>query len=67
MVLAGNKAKCLSLVNHTTKTIHHHHHHHHHHAPVTLTSVITFGGKKMQSCREEYFSSKYFKENVDEM
>ena len=25
MVPAGNKAKCLSLVNHTTKTIHHHH------------------------------------------
>ena len=24
-----NKAKCLSSVNHTTKTIHHHHHHHH--------------------------------------
>ena len=35
MVLAGNKAKGFSLVNHTTKTIHychnHHHHHHHHH------------------------------------
>ena len=27
MVPAGNKAKCLLLVNHTTKTIHHHHHH----------------------------------------
>ena len=27
MVPAGNKAKRLSLVNHTTKTIHHHHHH----------------------------------------
>ena len=26
MVPAGNKAKCLSSVNHTTKTIHHHHH-----------------------------------------
>ena len=26
MVPAGNKAKCLSLVNHTTKTIHHHYH-----------------------------------------
>ena len=25
MVPAGNKAKSLSLVNHTTKTIHHHH------------------------------------------
>ena len=31
MVPAGNKAKCLSLVNHTTKAIHHYHHHHHHH------------------------------------
>ena len=29
MVLAGNKAKRLSSVNHITKTIHHHHHHHH--------------------------------------
>ena len=27
MVPAGNKAKCLLSVNHTTKTIHHHHHH----------------------------------------
>ena len=26
MVSAGNKAKCLSLANHTTKTIDHHHH-----------------------------------------
>ena len=34
MVLARNKAKRLSPVNHTIKTIHHphyHHHHHHHH------------------------------------
>ena len=31
MVPVGNKAKRLSSVNHTTKTIHHHHHHHHHH------------------------------------
>ena len=30
MVPAGNKAKRLSSVNHTTKTIHHHHHHHLH-------------------------------------
>ena len=27
MVLAENKAKHLSSVNHTTKTTHHHHHH----------------------------------------
>ena len=27
MVPAGNKAKRLWSVNHTTKTIHHHHHH----------------------------------------
>ena len=37
MVPAVNKAKRLSLVNHTTKAIYHHHqlhhhyHHHHHH------------------------------------
>ena len=30
MVVDRNKVKRLSLVNHTTKTIHHHHHHHHH-------------------------------------
>ena len=30
MVPTGNKAKRLSSVNHTTKTIHDHHHHHHH-------------------------------------
>ena len=30
MVPAGNKARRLSSVNHTTKIIHHHHHHHHH-------------------------------------
>ena len=33
MVPAGNKAKRLSSVNHTIKTIHHHRHHHHHHQP----------------------------------
>ena len=26
MIPAGNKAKRLSSINHTTKTIHHHHH-----------------------------------------
>ena len=30
-VPAANKAKRLSSVNHTTKTIVHHHYHHHHH------------------------------------
>ena len=29
MVLPGSKAKCLSSVHHTMKTIHHYHHHHH--------------------------------------
>ena len=37
MVLAGNKAKRLSSVNHTTKTNHHHHHHHHHHVSCSNT------------------------------
>ena len=31
MVLAGNKATRLSLINHTTKTINYHHHHRDHH------------------------------------
>ena len=30
MVLAGNKATRLSLINHTTKTINYHHHRDHH-------------------------------------
>ena len=37
MVATGNKAKRLSLINHTTKAIHHHHHH---------THVCVSGGKK---------------------
>ena len=39
MVPARNKAKRLSSVNHTTKTIHHHHHHHHHH--IIIIIIIT--------------------------
>ena len=31
MVLDGNKATRLSLINHTTKTINYHHHHRDHH------------------------------------
>ena len=45
MVPAGNKAKRLSSVSHTTKTIHHHHHHHqhhhhHHHRPYSTAAAI---------------------------
>ena len=44
MVLAGNKAKHLLSVNHTTKTIHHHHHHHyyHHHHHHYCTTLINY-------------------------
>ena len=42
MVPPGNKAKCLSSVNQTTKTFHHHHHHHHHHHQIRIQSTITF-------------------------
>ena len=44
IVLAGNKAKRLSSVNHTTKTIlhHHHHHHHHHHRPLIGQVIIEY-------------------------
>ena len=31
VIRGGNKAKRLSPINHSAKTIHHHHHHHHHH------------------------------------
>ena len=36
MVPVGNKAKDLSLVNHSTNTIHYFNHHHHHHDLVCL-------------------------------
>ena len=39
---AGNNAKYLSLVNHTTKTILHHHHHHHHHGTGRRLLLLTF-------------------------
>ena len=40
MVPARNKAKRLSLVNHTTKTIYHHHHHHHHHHHILIALLV---------------------------
>ena len=43
MVPAGNKAKCLLSVNHTTKTIHHHHHH------------VPFLGPKWSICHKQIF------------
>ena len=63
MVPAGNKAKRLSSVNYTTKTIHdhdhdhHHHHHHHHHHRMSkldsenLSSVIIFLVQKLNRLR----------------
>ena len=47
MAPAGNKAKRLSSVNHTTKTIllHHHHHHYHH------ISMMSKGFKSSRECR----------------
>ena len=41
MVLAGNKAKRLSSVNHTVKVhhLHHHHHYHHHHHHIVDTDL----------------------------
>ena len=39
---AGNKAKHLLSVNHTTKTIHHHHHHYHHHHHHYCTTLINY-------------------------
>ena len=40
MVLAGNKAKSFSLVNHTTKTIHLHYHHLVYCSNMTLHEII---------------------------
>ena len=49
-VLAGNKAKCLLSVNHSTKTIHHHHHHHHY-GQCTCVSVKERRIKHSFGCR----------------
>ena len=50
MVPAGNKAKRLSSVNHTTKTILHHHHHHHHH----VINGKTFYDQEVESNIKRY-------------
>ena len=42
MVPAGNKAKYLSSVNHTTRIIHHHHHHHKQFSLVYLVPIPMF-------------------------
>ena len=47
-VPAANKAKRLSSVNHTTKTIvHHHYHHHHHHQKANYNIKISELEKKL--------------------
>ena len=59
MVPAGNKGERLSLVNHTTKTIHHHHHHHHHHYHHHHYQVFknTYLEKYLRSAASENLSS----------
>ena len=50
MVPAGNKAKRLLSVNHTTKTIHHHHHHHHHQSyEVIVNKTVKKQTNKLQN------------------
>ena len=49
MVPAGNKAKRLSSVNHTTKTIHHHHHQ----ITEILKQVITPTAEENKKLRED--------------
>ena len=53
MVPAGNKAKRLSSVNHTAKTIYHHHlhHHRHHHHHLLLTN------RQVANFRKAYYLS----------
>ena len=49
MVPAEKKAKDLSSVNHTTKTIHRHrHHHHHHHYHQKLRKIKTSKNNKIK-------------------
>ena len=57
MVLAGNKAKHLSLVNHTTKTIHHHHHHHHHPQQKHKTGAEVSDNKHEEENTKDYVGS----------
>ena len=59
MVPAGNRAKYLSSVNHTTKLIHHHHHHHHHHFFTTL-KISDVEPPLWKSVRIQTFSDFYF-------
>ena len=61
MVPAGNKAKRLLSVNHTTKTIHYHHHHHHHHH-VKLVSNISNMFK--MDTKTELHETKIFDKNL---
>ena len=51
MVPAGNKAKRLSSVNHTAKTIYHHHLHHHRHHHLLLTN------RQVANFRKAYYLS----------
>ena len=46
MVLAGNNAKCLSLVKYTTKTIHHYH----------IKYVCDFYGQKIPTSKTPYLN-----------
>ena len=47
--MAANKAKCLLLVNHTTKTIHYHHHRHHHQDIANWRILQSDWGKSISS------------------
>ena len=62
MVPAANKAKCLSLVNHTTKKINPHQHHHHHHDLLWLSPKqieLDFGHGL---CWPSFFPNRVLKE-----
>ena len=56
MVPAGNKAKCFSSVNHTTKTIYHHHHTGEWH--LTYSDLIQIQLPDENICWTKVFSTK---------
>ena len=60
MVTAGNKAKRLSSVNHTTKTIHRHHHHHHHHHQAVVGFGTTYGNNKKIKKKKKIYGNYIF-------
>ena len=60
---AGNKAERLSLVNHTTKTIHHHHQF----IPSASTQIVHYNHIKGSSKRLESYKNRIVKYSISKV